>query len=297
MNKITISISLAILGFVTGCSSNPSGPDTSTQSSVTKDQIEQRRVMLIVERSSGEPYTGTVTDYYRDGTKEMSFSVNDGLLVGPMVKWYSHGQKEGEATLDGNKSGHVTEWYENGQMKSDSDMYRGRPTGMTATWYKNGQMKSESNHLLEGRPKTGVSITWFENGQMKSEETFVDGRSQSTSTWDENGTNTTLQAEAKEGLNIARGAKAAVTEYYQDRGEFPIDNQNAGLADGSQITGKYVTSVMVKDGVITVSLGRDSAAVFAGHALILTPTEDRGSVSWQCSSPDIDEAYLPPTCK
>ena len=297
MKKLNVLSTLVILVIMTGCTSNPSSPETSTPSSITKDQVEQRRVMLIVERATGEPYTGTVADYYRDGTKEMSFSVEDGHIVGPMVKWYQHGQKEGEATLDGDKSGHVTEWYENGQMKNDSDMFRGRPTGMTATWYETGQRKSESNHLLEGRPAEGVSTEWYENGQMKSQETFANGMRQSESTWDEHGNNSTLYPEVKAALNLVGGAKAAVSEYYMDRGELPSDNANAGLVDGSSINGKYVTSVEVDAGVLPVSLGRDSSAAFAGHTLILTPAPEHGHVSWQCSSPDIEAAYLPKQCK
>ena len=39
----------------------------------------------------------------------------------------------------------------------------------------------------------------------------------------------TIRAQVSEGLNLSGGAKAAVTEYYQDQGTFPITNTIAGL--------------------------------------------------------------------
>ena len=39
----------------------------------------------------------------------------------------------------------------------------------------------------------------------------------------------TVRSQIAEGLNVAGGAKSAVTEYFQDRGVFPTDNAQAGL--------------------------------------------------------------------
>src|SRR5210317_654063 len=63
----------------------------------------------------------------------------------------------------------------------------------------------------------------------------------------------TIRAQVSEGLNLASGAKAAVTEYFQDQGIAPADNATAGLEDADQITGKYVSLVTVANGVITVT--------------------------------------------
>ena len=38
----------------------------------------------------------------------------------------------------------------------------------------------------------------------------------------------TIRAQVSEGLNLAAGAKAAVTEFYQDRGAMPDNNLVAG---------------------------------------------------------------------
>ena len=72
----------------------------------------------------------------------------------------------------------------------------------------------------------------------------------------------TIRAQVSEGLNLSGGAKAAVTEFFQDRGSMPTDNDEAGLADAdTEIQGKYVSSVEVTNGVIEVTYGNDAHQV------------------------------------
>ena len=64
----------------------------------------------------------------------------------------------------------------------------------------------------------------------------------------------TIRAQVSEGLNLSGGAKAAVTEYFQDQGAFPVNNAQAGLAPGVNINGKYVSQVLVAaNGVISAT--------------------------------------------
>src|SRR5210317_2144897 len=63
----------------------------------------------------------------------------------------------------------------------------------------------------------------------------------------------TIRAQVSEGLNLSGGAKAAVTEFYQDRGIMPTDNTEAGIAAFGEIQGNYVSQVQVEDGIITVT--------------------------------------------
>ncbi|HFA0927673.1 TPA: pilin, partial [Neisseria gonorrhoeae] len=48
-----------------------------------------------------------------------------------------------------------------------------------------------------------------------------------------------------EAILLAEGQKSAVTEYYLNNGEWPEDNDKAGVASASDIKGKYVKSVTV----------------------------------------------------
>ncbi len=94
----------------------------------------------------------------------------------------------------------------------------------------------------------------------------------------------TIRAQVSEGLNLSGGAKAAVTEYYQDQGAFPITNVIAGIEAPANITGKYVVQVAVgAGGVITVQYGKSANANILGAQLIMTPNDNLGSVSWLCA--------------
>ncbi len=111
----------------------------------------------------------------------------------------------------------------------------------------------------------------------------------------------TVRAQVSEGLNLGGGAKTAVTEYYQDRGAWPVNNDQAGLdATPTNIKGKYVKSVAVgAAGVVTVTYGIDAhATLLAGKTLTLTPTDAGGSVTWACSSAaSLPDKHLPAACR
>ena len=115
----------------------------------------------------------------------------------------------------------------------------------------------------------------------------------------------TIRAQVSEGLNLSGAAKAAVTEYYQDRGDFPTTNAIAGLADGGDIQGKYVVSVTVSSvdgtvGVISVIYGKDAHKTLAAGVLLLTSNAAAvGSVQWVCTagSPTIANKHLPSACR
>jgi len=109
----------------------------------------------------------------------------------------------------------------------------------------------------------------------------------------------TTRSQIAEGLNVAGGAKVAVTEYYQDRGVFPTNNAEAGLDAAGNITGKYVASVSADgSGVITILYGNDAHPLINGEAVILTATDNGGSVGWACASGGVIQAkHLPSACR
>ena len=108
----------------------------------------------------------------------------------------------------------------------------------------------------------------------------------------------TIRAQVSEGLNLSGGAKAAVSEFRMDRGEWPSDNTAAGIATTStDINGKYVTGVAVEDGVITVTYGADAHADIEDDTLTMSPVAQTGSVEWVCSSSDLADKHLPAACR
>ena len=113
----------------------------------------------------------------------------------------------------------------------------------------------------------------------------------------------TIRAQVSEGLSLASGVRASVTEVFQSTGAWPTDNEEAGVADPDDIAGKYVDSVTVSadgdDGVITVTFEGDNAnPALAGATLVLTGTGVDGAVSWVCTGEgDMESKYLPSTCR
>ena len=108
-----------------------------------------------------------------------------------------------------------------------------------------------------------------------------------------------VRTQVAHGLNLASGAKASVTEYYQDQGVFPTTNTIAGIEAAGNITGQYVTGVQVgAGGVITVTYGNDVNAKILNAQLLMTPTDNLGSVSWACAGDaTLEDKWLPPACR
>ncbi len=109
----------------------------------------------------------------------------------------------------------------------------------------------------------------------------------------------TIRAQVSEGLNLTGACKAAVTEYYQDQGVFPADNVTAGLEAAANIRGKYTTQVAVlANGVCAATYGNEANANITGAVLSMTPTNNAGSVSWDCTgAAPLVNKWLPAACR
>lgn len=107
----------------------------------------------------------------------------------------------------------------------------------------------------------------------------------------------TKRAHVSEGLSLAAGAKAAVTEYYSSMGKMPSGNESAGLSVAGDITGNAVTSVEMVDGLITITYNDkvDSSNV----QLALSPATSGGSIKWTCKpgATPIDTKFIPANCR
>ncbi|EMT2811476.1 pilin, partial [Neisseria gonorrhoeae] len=89
-----------------------------------------------------------------------------------------------------------------------------------------------------------------------------------------------------EAILLAEGQKSAVTEYYLNNGEWPEDNDKAGVASASDIKGKYVQSVTVANGVVTAQMKSDGInKEIKGKRLSLWAKRQDGSVKWFCGQP------------
>ncbi|HEZ4693390.1 TPA: pilin [Neisseria meningitidis] len=129
----------------------------------------------------------------------------------------------------------------------------------------------------------------------------------------------TARAQVSEAILLAEGQKSAVTEYYLNHGEWPANNNSAGVATSTDIKGKYVQSVEVKNGVVTATMASSNVNnEIKGKKLSLWAKRQNGSVKWFCGQPvardanatndavkadtaangkKIDTKHLPSTCR
>ncbi|ENV6503368.1 pilin [Neisseria gonorrhoeae] len=94
------------------------------------------------------------------------------------------------------------------------------------------------------------------------------------------------RAQVSEAILLAEGQKSAVTEYYLNNGEWPEDNDKAGVASASDIKGKYVKEVKVEKGVVTATMASSNVnKEIQGKKLSLWARRQDGSVKWFCGQP------------
>ncbi|HFA7135476.1 TPA: pilin [Neisseria gonorrhoeae] len=110
--------------------------------------------------------------------------------------------------------------------------------------------------------------------------------------------------------------KSALTGHYPNNGEWPKDNDSAGVASSAEIKGKYVQKVEVAKGVVTATMKSDGVnKEIKGKKLSLWAKREDGSVKWFCGQPvqradakadtvadaananGINTKHLPSTCR
>ncbi|HEZ8288604.1 TPA: pilin, partial [Neisseria gonorrhoeae] len=94
------------------------------------------------------------------------------------------------------------------------------------------------------------------------------------------------RAQVSEAILLAEGQKSAVTEYYLNHGIWPENNTSAGVANPTEIKGKYVKSVTVTNGVVTAQMNPSGVNnEIKGKRLSLWAKRENGSVKWFCGQP------------
>ncbi|EMS1827435.1 pilin [Neisseria gonorrhoeae] len=111
--------------------------------------------------------------------------------------------------------------------------------------------------------------------------------------------------------------KSALTGHYPNNGKWPEDNTSAGVANPTEIKGKYVKSVTVAKGVVTAEMASTGVnKEIKDKRLSLWAKRQAGSVKWFCGQPvkresnnadavtadgtdanKIETKHLPSTCR
>jgi len=96
----------------------------------------------------------------------------------------------------------------------------------------------------------------------------------------------TIRAQVSEGLSLASDIKAGVAEYAAQTGDWPANLAEAGMGASAVLgdkSGRYVESLDVTNGTITIIYGRDANSKIVGSALALQPlVNENGDVVWSC---------------
>ena len=130
----------------------------------------------------------------------------------------------------------------------------------------------------------------------------------------------TIRAQVTEGLNLASAVKTGVSESFANTGIWPTDFVASG-GGAALPSGKYVSSIDVLDGTITITFGNDVNDTINNETLGLQPQlSDNNDVVWVCgyytaanstlnqpaggnNSPaavgvtTLDQKYLPQSCR
>ena len=96
----------------------------------------------------------------------------------------------------------------------------------------------------------------------------------------------TIRTQVTEGMTLASDIKAGVAEYSAQTGNWPADLVAAGMGSTAVLgdkSGRYVESIDVTDGTITITYGRDANTRIVGQTLSLQPvTNTNNDVVWIC---------------
>lgn len=112
-------------------------------------------------------------------------------------------------------------------------------------------------------------------------------------------TNYTIRTQVAEGLNLSNSAKIAAAEYFQNHGVFATTNASAGVEAGGNIVGTYVTQVqLAAGGAIQITFGNEANLQIAGAVLSITPADNNGSVTWNCTGDALlPNKFVPEVCR
>jgi type IV pilus assembly protein PilA len=113
-----------------------------------------------------------------------------------------------------------------------------------------------------------------------------------------------IRTQVAEGSVLGDGVKTSVWDYISNTGHVPSTNKSAGLPLPTSITGKFVQSMTVVNGVITAQFS-SSAPQRANErinnrTLVFSPVASAafGSIIWKCQpTGTVPQRYLPTICR
>ena len=109
----------------------------------------------------------------------------------------------------------------------------------------------------------------------------------------------TARSQVSEAVVLFEGPKGGITEFWSNKGSYPLGNESAGIAAAASISGKYVSQVAVSGGVVTATM-RGTGKVAKGleaATIQLSAATSAGSIKWVCKAGSMKPKYLPSSCR
>lgn len=138
--------------------------------------VERELLLSLVSRTNGlmhatgagDPFSGVVVEYYRNGQLKSRTAVLEGLLHGVSEGYYTNGQMQvREFFTNGVSHGVRKKWFQDGQLLSDGEIVGGKFHGPFRKYHANGKLSQEVR-LSNGVPH-GLSRAWDTNGNLINE--------------------------------------------------------------------------------------------------------------------------------
>jgi type IV pilus assembly protein PilA len=107
-----------------------------------------------------------------------------------------------------------------------------------------------------------------------------------------------IRAQVSESLSLSSATKAAISNYYAQSGTWPKDNNEAGVAENSEIKGAYTKEMKVENNVIEIKFSKDAHKMIKDKKITLTAVDNDGSISWSCAGDgEFKPRHLPSICR
>jgi type IV pilus assembly protein PilA len=109
------------------------------------------------------------------------------------------------------------------------------------------------------------------------------------------------KSQVAEVFSLTDGMKTNIATVYGDKGYCPV-NGSFGIPAAISISGKYVASVTLSGGagpcLMTAAMQASGVnSNVASKTVLITAIDNGGSMSWDCSSANMKQKYLPSNCK
>ena len=197
MNPLVIRLFIAmpIGGLFFGLVGCTDGPGESL-AVATLDELKKEENGLHF-KSTGELFTGYLTEYYpvsktnqlqqvQDGGSQLKSRsvVRGGKLNGLSEGWYSDGQQQVvEIFVDGKSHGVRVKWHRNGWKSAEDAIENGELNGPCRKWHDNGQLAEEMT-MVAGQAD-GRARSWHPDGSQKAEVLLEKGKVVKQQFWEE----------------------------------------------------------------------------------------------------------------